>query len=251
MLTLYSFGPAANSLKPLLALYEKGLDFTPRFVDPTRFEHHEDWFKAINPRGQVPALDHDGHIITESTVICEYLEDAFPDAPRLRPTDPVLIAEMRVWTKWVDEYFCWCVSTIGWERMIGPMARKLSDEEFEEKLKHIPIPEQQAKWRSARAGFPQSVLDEEMRKIRVSIERLEKRLSQSPWLTGEVYTLADICNFAIANGMQFGYAEIVNRDATPNLVAWIDRINARPAAQAMFANSKSEMPPRPAAATAA
>jgi len=101
VLTLYSFGPAANSLKPLLALYEKGLEFTPRFVDPTKFEHHEDWFKKINPRGQVPALDHDGRIITESTVICEYLEDAFPDAPRLRPTDPVKIAEMRVWTKWV------------------------------------------------------------------------------------------------------------------------------------------------------
>ena len=55
MLTLYSFGPAANSLKPLLALYEKGLEFTPRFVDPKRFEHHEEWFKKINPRGQVPA----------------------------------------------------------------------------------------------------------------------------------------------------------------------------------------------------
>ena len=106
MLTLYSFGPAANSMKPLLALYEKGLEFNPRFVDPRKFEHHEPWFKKINPRGQVPALDHDGHVITESTVICEYLEDAFPDAPRLRPTDPVKIAEMRVWTKWVDEYFC-------------------------------------------------------------------------------------------------------------------------------------------------
>lgn len=250
MLTLYSFGPAANSLKPLLALYEKGLEFTPRFVDPTRFEHHEDWFKAINPRGQVPALDHDGHIITESTVICEYLEDAFPDAIRLRPADPVQIAEMRVWTKWVDEYFCWCVSTIGWERMIGPMARKLSDAEFEEKLKHIPIAEQQAKWRSARAGFPQAVLDEEMRKIRVSVDRLEQRLSESPWLAGEDYTLADICNFAIANGMQHGYADIVNRDAAPNLVAWIERIAARPAAQAMFARSKTEMPPRPAATAA-
>jgi glutathione S-transferase len=250
MLTLYSFGPAANSLKPLLALYEKGLEFTPRFVDPTRFEHHEDWFKAINPRGQVPALDHDGHIITESTVICEYLEDAFPDAPRLRPADPVQIAEMRVWTKWVDEYFCWCVSTIGWERMIGPMARKLSDAEFEEKLKHIPIPEQQAKWRSARTGFPQAVLDEEMRKIRVSIDRLEKRLSQSLWLAGEAYTLADICNFAIANGMQHGYADIVNKTATPHLVAWIERINARPAVQAMFAKSKSEMPARPSATAA-
>lgn len=250
MLTLYSFGPAANSLKPLLALYEKGLEFTPRFIDPTRFEHHEDWFKAINPRGQVPALDHDGHIITESTVICEYLEDAFPDAIRLRPADPVQIAEMRVWTKWVDEYFCWCVSTIGWERMIGPQARKLSDAEFEEKLKHIPIPEQQAKWRSARAGFPQAVLDEEMRKIRVSVDRLEQRLSQSPWLAGDDYTLADVCNFAIANGMQFGHADIVNKEATPHLVAWIDRINARPATQAMFAKSKSEMPARPTATAA-
>ncbi len=81
MLTLYSFGPGANSLKPLLALFEKKLEFKHRFLDPTVFEHHEDWFKKINPRGQVPALDHDGKIITESTVICEYLEDAFPDAP--------------------------------------------------------------------------------------------------------------------------------------------------------------------------
>ncbi|MPT47740.1 MAG: glutathione S-transferase family protein [Sphingobium sp.] len=244
MLTLYSFGPAANSLKPLLALYEKGLEFTPRFVDPTKFEHHEDWFKKLNPRGQVPALDHDGHIITESTVICEYLEDAFPDAPRLRPTNPVEIAEMRVWTKWVDEYFCWCVSTIGWERLIGPMARKLSDEEFEAKIARIPVPEQRTKWRSARAGFPKEVLEEEMRKVGVSVDRLEKRLSESPWLAGENYTLADICNFAIANGMQFGYSDIVNKDVTPNLVAWIERINERPAVKEMFAKSKTEMPPR-------
>ena len=244
MLTLYSFGPGANSLKPMLALYEKGLEFNPRFLDPTVFEHHEDWFKQINPRGQVPALEHDGHVITESTVICEYLEDAFPDAPRLRPTDPVQIAEMRVWTKWVDEYFCWCVSTIGWERMIGPMARALDDAAFEEKVKRIPIPEQQVKWRNARNGFPKEVLEEEMRKIRVSIAKLEARLAESEWLAGPDYTLADICNFAIANGMQNGFSEIVNVQDTPHLVAWIQRINARPAAIAMFTNAKSEMPER-------
>jgi glutathione S-transferase len=244
MLTLYSFGPAANSMKPLLALYEKGLPFNPRFVDPRKYEHHEEWFKKINPRGQVPALDHDGHIITESTVICEYLEDAFPDAPRLRPTDPVKIAEMRVWTKWVDEYFCWCVSTIGWERMIGPMARQLSDEEFEAKLAQIPVVEQQKKWRSARAGFPKEVLAEEMRKIAFSVDRLERRLAESPWLAGEQYTLADVCNFAIANGMQHGFSELVNTQATPHLIAWIERINERPAAKEMFARSATEMPAR-------
>ena len=73
MLTLYSFGPGANSLKPLLTLYEKGLEFKSVFLNPGKFEHHSEWFKKINPNGQVPVLDHDGRIVTESTVICEYL----------------------------------------------------------------------------------------------------------------------------------------------------------------------------------
>ena len=248
MLTLYSFGPDANSLKPLLALYEKGLAFMPRFLNPAVFEHHEDWFKRINPRGQVPALDHGGRIITESTVICEYLEDAFPDAPRLRPTDPYDIAQMRVWTKWVDEYFCWCVSTIGWERAIGPMARSIGDEEFEEKMKRIPIPEQVTKWRDARKGFPKDLLDEEMRKVRVSIARLEARLAESAWLAGPDYTLADICNFAIANGMDKGFPDVVNAADTPHLIDWLARINDRPAAKEMFLKSQREsLAPRPKA----
>ena len=49
MLTLYTFGPGANSLKPLLALYEKGIPFTGRVLNPAEFEHHEDWFKKIKP----------------------------------------------------------------------------------------------------------------------------------------------------------------------------------------------------------
>ena len=234
MLKLYSFGPGANSLKPLLALYEKGLPFESRFLNPGKFEHHEDWFKQINPNGQVPALDHDGRIITESTVICEYLEDVFPDAPPLRPADPYLAAQMRIWTKWVDEYFCWCVSTIGWHRRVGVMARAYSDEAFEAYVKRIPIYEQQVKWRRAREGFPQDLLDEEMRKIAFSVKKLEARLRESVWLAGPDYTLADICNFAIANGMENNYAELVNDKDTPHLIDWIKRINDRPACRTMF-----------------
>src|SRR5207302_881564 len=48
VLKLYSFGPAANSLKPLLTLYEKGLGFEGARLDPSKFEQHSDWFKAIN-----------------------------------------------------------------------------------------------------------------------------------------------------------------------------------------------------------
>ncbi|WP_292960088.1 glutathione S-transferase family protein [Novosphingobium sp. UBA1939] len=240
MLKLYSFGPGANSLKPLLTLYEKGLPFEGHRLNPATFEHHSDWFKAINPRGQVPALVDEGRIVTESTVICEYLEDEYPTEVALRPADSFGKAEMRVWTKWVDEYFCWCVSTIGWHRGVSHMAQRLSDAEFEEHLKKIPVPEQQVKWRRAREGFPQDLLDEEMRKIAVSVRRLDDHLAYNEWLAGGMYTLADICNFAIANGMQKGFAELVNTSDTPHLVRWIEQINQRPAVQRMFAEVPME-----------
>ena len=237
---LYSFGPGANSLKPLLALYEKELEFESVFLNPAKFEHHADWFKKLNPNGQVPALEHKGKIITESTVICEYLEDEFPDQHPLRPADNFERAQMRIWTKWVDEYFCWCVSTVGWHRVVGQMVKHLTDEEFEKKLEDIPLHEQKVKWRRAREGFPQEILDEEMRKIDYSIKKLEARLKVSKWLACDQYTLADICNFAIANGMQHGYPEFVNEKATPAILDWLARINDRPAAKKMFANQPSE-----------
>ena len=234
MLKLYSFGPAANSMKPLLTLFEKGLPFQANLLDPAKFEHHSDWFKAINPRGQVPALVDGDKVITESTVICEYLEDEYPTQVSLRPADSYGRAQMRVWTKWVDEYFCWCVSTIGWHRYVGKMVQGLSDQEFEDKVKAIPVVEQQVKWRRAREGFPQDLLDEEMRKIAFSVRRLDDHLRDHEWLVPEQYTLADICNFAIANGMQFGFAELVNREDTPHLVRWIEQIKQRPAVRTMF-----------------
>lgn len=240
MLKLYSFGPAANSLKPLLTLYEKDLPFEGHRLNPATFEHHSDWFKAINPRGQVPALVDEGRIVTESTVICEYLEDEYPTEVALRPADSFGRAEMRVWTKWVDEYFCWCVSTIGWHRGVSHMAQRLSDAEFEEHLKKIPVLEQQVKWRRAREGFPQDLLDEEMRKIAVSVRRLDDHLADHEWLAGGMYSLADICNFAIANGMQNGFAELVNTGDTPHLVRWIEQINQRPAVRRMFAEVPME-----------
>ncbi|KPL67645.1 protein ligF [Erythrobacter sp. SG61-1L] len=241
MLKLYSFGPGANSLKPMLTLHEKGLDYEQVLLDPRKFEHHSDWFKKINPRGQVPALEDRGHIITESTVICEYLEDEWPTDVKLRPDTSWERADMRVWTKWVDEYFCWCVSTIGWHRYVGNMVKGLSDEEFEEKVKNIPVVEQQVKWRRAREGFPQEMLDEEMRKIAYSVRKLDDHLRDNEWLVPGMYTLADICNFAIANGMQHGYPELVNKEDTPGLLRWIEQINERPAAQKMFADVPREI----------
>ncbi len=107
----------------------------------------------------------------------------------------------------------------------------------------MPIHEQKVKWRNARNGFDPKVLAEEMRKIAFSVKKLEARLTESKWLAGPDYTLADICNFAIANGMQRGFPELVNEKDTPRLLDWLSRINARPACKTMFESAPQPVPP--------
>ncbi len=99
------------------------------------------------------------------------------------------------------------------------------------------------KWRHARAGFPQELLDEEFRKVRVSVQRLEETLSGQDYLLEIGFSLADICNFAIANGLDRPggwFTDFVNEKDTPGLIAWIQRVKERPAIAKMFAEAKRE-----------
>jgi len=79
------------------------------------------------------------------------------------------------------------------------------------------------------------------------VKKLEARLVESKWLAGPDYTLADICNFAIAGGMERGFEQYVNQKDTPHLIDWINRIRERPACKKMYENAR----PRTAAASAA
>ena len=60
-------------------------------------------YLAINPLGKIPSLDHDGEVLIESEIICEYLEDAFP-TPTLRPVDPMARAKVRLLSRLGDLY---------------------------------------------------------------------------------------------------------------------------------------------------
>jgi glutathione S-transferase len=54
---------------------------------------------SLNPRGLVPTLQYDNKPLFESTVICEFLEEAYPDhKPHLLPSDPYERARTRIWT---------------------------------------------------------------------------------------------------------------------------------------------------------
>src|SRR3954471_24835226 len=195
-LKYYHAEPLANSLKSMAPLFEKGLAFESVYVNLHKFEQHSEWFTAINPEGQVPVLDHDGTIITHTTVINEYLEDAFPDTPPLRPNEPKGNSRMRYWNKFVDEHVMNYVSMWGWHRMVGVIARGIDSGEFEKLVERIPLHEQREKWKTARSGFSEDDLANATRKIEVAIDKVEKQLGETPWLAGEMYTLADINFYA-------------------------------------------------------
>jgi len=231
MLELYHAEPVANSMKVLLCLKEKQIEFVSHYVDLLRFEQHQPGFLAINPNGQVPVLVHDGNIITESTVINEYLEDLFPEV-RLRPEDPVERAQMRIWNKFVDEYFCPALSMIGWHTMVRKVAQRLKGPQLQEMLAHIPLKEQRDKWATvAGASFTEEQLNDSRRRIGVSIERMEKILQKSHWLAGPTYSLADVNSYTMVAGVPRFFPEFMK----PRSSEWLEEMNARPAVKAALA----------------
>jgi len=227
-LKYYHAEPAANSLKSMIPLLEKGLAFESIYVDLHKFEQHSAWFVAINPEGQVPVLDHDGAIITHTTVINEYLEDVFPDVP-LRPRNAVAAARMRYWNKFVDEHVMNHVSMHGWHRMVGIIARKIESGEFEKLMERIPLPDQRKKWQTARSGFSEADLANATEKIIYAIEKVDAQLASTKWLAGDEYTLADI-NFYSMCGMMVErmFPELKVATRCPRLVAWREKMTARP-----------------------
>ncbi len=229
MIKYYHAEPLANSLKSMIPLKEKGIAYESIYVDLHKFEQHSDWFLAINPEGQVPVLDHDGVIITHTTVINEYLEDVFPDVP-LRPRDPAGAARMRYWNKFVDEHVMNHVSMHGWHRMIRVITKGIEDGNFEALMERIPLPDQRKKWMTARSGFTEDQLADATGKIVYAVDKIERQLGETAWLAGDAYTLADINFYSHCGAMvERMFPELEMGTRCPRLCAWRDRMAARPA----------------------
>lgn len=71
-----------------LCLLHKKLQFQCHLLSFSDRDNRRDWFLALNPRGQVPLLLHDGVPVTQSLAILLYVEDKFPSTPLL-PSDSV------------------------------------------------------------------------------------------------------------------------------------------------------------------
>src|SRR5215831_3853538 len=89
MLTLYHNDMSLCAQKVRICLAEKGLAWEDKHLVLRAAEHQQPWYLKFNRRAVVPTLVHDGHVVPESNVILEYLEDVFP--------------QLRLWIKQLDE----------------------------------------------------------------------------------------------------------------------------------------------------
>ncbi len=75
--TLHCFAQSGNAYKPALMLNLCEADWTARFVDFFKGETRGEAFRALNPMGEVPVLEHEGRVLTQSGVMLDYLAGKF------------------------------------------------------------------------------------------------------------------------------------------------------------------------------
>jgi len=95
--TLYCFAQSGNCYKAALALQLAGASWTPRFVDYFGGETRTPAYRAINPMGEAPVLEHAGARFTQSGVILDYLAETLG---RFGPRDAAERREMLRWLLW-------------------------------------------------------------------------------------------------------------------------------------------------------
>lgn len=107
--------------KVRLVLLEKGIEFEE---DHSLTPSQDPAFLARSPMGKVPFLEVDGTVLTESRVICEYLEDAYPQRPLL-PRDPLARARVREILDYLELHLELEARRLYWAAFAG---KSLSDE---------------------------------------------------------------------------------------------------------------------------
>ncbi len=193
MITLYQFGNSVCCQKVRITLLEKQLAWDAVEVNLFRNEQYSPEYLKLNPAGVVPTLIHDGKVVTESTLICEYLDELHP-VPRLMPAEPLGRTNMRRWSKMVDEGLHEGISEISFSAMFRERMKGMTDAERQVRFDNVGDPRRRDRFRST---FEHGVHSPFVLYAIASFEKMFRRLEATlqdggPWIMGDAVTLADI-----------------------------------------------------------
>jgi glutathione S-transferase len=232
MVELYHFWSSVCSVRCRMALEEKGVKWTSRYIDLFKFDQLQPEYLAIHPDGMVPALVHNGQPVRESTIINEYIDAAF-EGPSLVPSDPLKAARMREFIRKCEDGFDAIVKLTMVKYILPKLRNRWGEAELVRQAARRPTRYyQDVHSRAVRGEITPTELATARAVIEELLDRLQAALDPGPWIVGEQFTLADI---AIAPYMfrlsALGADQFWSKQRRPRINAWYQRLSARPAFQ--------------------
>jgi len=238
MLTLYHHGSSVCAAKVRMVLAEKTLEWHGVYIDILKGDQFSPEYMKLNPKAVVPTLVHDGKVVLESTVMGEYLDEVFPEPP-LKPSDPIGRAEMRLWTKSVDEHLHPACGEITFAACHRHIIGRLPPNKLAEFLNSTPPISVTASWHArkkeiVREGLKAPGVDATFRLYDRYLQKMDDVLCERHWLAGDEFSLADIGLTPYVNRLDMlGMSEMWTRDR-PRLTDWFERVKQRPSFQPSF-----------------
>jgi glutathione S-transferase len=226
MMELYHNDMSVCAQKVRFALGEKALQWESHHLNLRAGDQQKPDYVKLNLNAVVTTLVDDGKVIIESTVINEYLDDAYPE-PRLRPNDAAARARLRLWTKQLDESVHAATRTISNAIAFRHQKLALGKAALQALHDRIPDPKKRAEsWENITNGMDSSYFADATRRFDKLLTDMEAALRDEPWLAGKEFSLADI-----------GYAPYILRlqdlqlqflwDKRPHIPAWFERVGER------------------------
>jgi glutathione S-transferase len=226
MIALYHNDMSVCAQKVRMTLAEKQLPWESHHLDLRAGDQQKPEYVKLNPNAVVPTLVHNDGVIIESTVICEYLDDAY-HKPSLRPKDPAARARMRLWTKQLDEGVHAATSTLS--NGIAFRHQKLvwGMEKLEEFHRNMPsAARREQSWENITKGVESRYFGDAAKRFDKLLGDMEAALATGRWLVGDEFSLADV-----------SYAPYITRldhlqlqflwERRPRTADWYDRLRER------------------------
>lgn len=224
MIELYYFHGATCGLKGRLAFAEKGVDYVHRAVERAYLRTPE--YLALNRNGVVPTIVHDGQVLTESSCIINYVDDAF-EGPALKPRAAMDVARMWWWLKRADE----CLPHIGiltYTVSMRPEILKKSDAELEAYIAGMPNSAARERRRKIiDLGFDNPDFPAAIKALDLMLADMESALMATGWLAGPDYSLADTAMTPLIERMDELRCAPMWRCERPSVTDWWRRITTR------------------------
>jgi glutathione S-transferase len=207
---LYNGNFSPNAMRVRAVAAELEIDLEVVEVDIRGGENRSDWFLAINPNGKVPVLVDGEFVLWESRAINGYLASLKPERG-LYPDDPKRRAIVEQWQNWQAIH-------------LGPAMQRVA---FERVLK--------AKFGGGEAY--EAAIESQLRDIDQFLPILDANLADKEWVAGDL----SIADFAMASTFMYREPARISLDRTPNVAAWIERLESRPSWRAAVAPIKAMM----------